>query len=61
MTRFQLLRRVVRARYNLECWISYRVTEPLRVLTWPVRDFHTWRYYRLAVRAVEQGRWVIQA
>ena len=61
MTRFQLLRRYVRARYEFDGWVCMNISEPLRVLTWPIRDFHTWRYYRAARAAVEQGRWVIRA
>lgn len=60
MTRFRILRRYVRGRYELEGWICMNIRQPLRQLTWPIRDFHTWRYYRLAVRAAEQGRWVIR-
>lgn len=61
MTRFQLLRRWVRFRYEAGGLWSMHVIEPLRSLTWPIRDFHTWRYFRAARLAVEQGRWVIRA
>lgn len=31
------------------------------LLTWPLRDPHTWWYCRRINRALRAGRWVIQA
>lgn len=61
MTRFQFLRRFVRARYNVSGWICMNIRQPIRSATWPLRDFHAWRYFRASVKAVQQGKWVIRA